>query len=100
MKPVTLHCDADPKDTLLLERAGGCAGLTLREGRKEARLNLTAPQAREAAAWLNGCAAEVEAQNASKLRLDCMPGCRTVTGRVDRAYCPTCTGKAHWAASL
>lgn len=60
MTPITLPCDANPADTLTLLRVGACAGLTCTEGRKIALLNLTAPQAREAAAWLLACAEEIE----------------------------------------
>lgn len=69
MKPLSLKCDANPKDYVTLTREGACAGLTVQEGRKVALVNLTAPQMREAAAWLNECAAEVEAMRGSRLRL-------------------------------
>lgn len=69
MKPITLKCDANPKDHATLCRVGACAGLTVQEGRKIALANLTAPQMREAAAWLLDCATEVETMLTGRLRL-------------------------------
>lgn len=90
MKPLTLKCDANPKDHATLCRVGACAGLTVQEGRKIALANLTAPQMREAAAWLYACAAEIERIQHGAGPLFCMAGCRTRTGEVNAAFCPSC----------